>query len=169
MAARKSDRPRDAHGRFLPKEEAEKAEAKATPKEGASSTEAGPSKERADQEITGPSIGPHTKIDHIPPEERLAGHEFSQVDAMGQEKRRGVVGHSYGPSLARQATLYGAFLVIVVALAFGFKLLADELDQPPETVKAEAPWKDSTVEPAPLDFPRYGNPELTTEPGGSSS
>ncbi len=45
-----------------------------------------------------PSIGPNTTFDKRPAEERLAGHEQSDQDAMGLEKRRQVIGGTYGPS-----------------------------------------------------------------------
>lgn len=89
-----------------------------------------------------------------------AQEEPSEVDAMGLDKRRGVVGKSYGASLGRQAALYGIFIVFVAALAFGGKMLADKLDEPPAEIEAKAPWKDSQDAPKPLDFPEYGEPEL---------
>lgn len=98
-----------------------------------------------------PSVGPHTTFEKPPPPtERSAATRASDVDAMGLDKRRQVTGGSYGPSFARQATLYGAFVAIVIALAFGFKLLADELDQPPETNPAQAPWTGNDRPPRPL-------------------
>lgn len=100
-----------------------------------------------------PSVGPNTVVEREPPEERLAKHEQSSVDAMGLDKRREVVGGSYGPSVARQVTLYGVFLLVVAALVIGFVILAGELDQPPEKVEDAAPWADpdaKQVEPSPL-------------------
>jgi hypothetical protein len=104
-------------------------------------------------DTTAPSIGPNTVIEREPPEERLARHEQSDVDAMGLDKRREVVGASYGPSFGKQATLYGVALAIIAAVVFGFILLAGELDKAPETAVDEAPWSDSTAPqepPAPL-------------------
>src|SRR3954468_11505354 len=86
--------------------------------------------DRAEQKITAPSLGPNTVIEREPVEERLARHEQSDVDAMGHDKRRSVVGNSYGPSKARQLVLYGIFLVVVVALVIGGKLLIDAADTP---------------------------------------
>ena len=87
-----------------------------------------------------PSIGPNTKIEYVPPEERLDRDKISDTDAMGLDKRRQVVGGSYGPSLGRQATLYGIFLAVIAALTIGFIVLANQLDKPPETYADEAPW-----------------------------
>jgi hypothetical protein len=101
--------------------------------------------------ITAPSIGPNTVIEREDPEERLARHEQSDVDAMGKDKRRPVVGHSYGPSFGRQATLYGVFLAIAAALVIGFILLANKLDQPPDNIQAKAPWVGNQKPPKPLE------------------
>jgi hypothetical protein len=107
-------------------------------------------KEKEQNQITAPSVGPNTTFDREDPEERLARHEQSEVDAMGLDKRRGVVGQSYGPSFARQAALYGGALAIVAALVIGFILLAGKLDQPPDTVQAKAPWTGTEKAPKPL-------------------
>jgi hypothetical protein len=101
--------------------------------------------------ITAPSIGPNTVIEREDPEERLARHEQSDVDAMGNDKRRPVVGQSYGPSMARQASMYGIFFAVLAAVVIGFILLANKLDQPPETVQAKAPWVGTEKPPKPLE------------------
>jgi hypothetical protein len=72
---------------------------------------------------------------------------------MGLDKRRAVVGGSYSPSIGRQATLYGVFIVVVVALAIGFKLLADKLDEPPANTANEAPWSQSDAPQIPAKQP----------------
>lgn len=112
-----------------------------------------------------PSIGPHTTFKREDPKERLARHEQSDVDAMGLDKRREVVGGSYGPSLARQATLYGAFLLVVGLLVVGAILAVNEFDQPPENEKLEAPWKGTTdpARPPQIDFPRESAPRQVPE------
>jgi hypothetical protein len=96
-----------------------------------------------------PSIGPDTTIEREPVEERLARHDQSSVDAMGRDKRREVVGQSYGPSFARQAALYLIFVAVVVAIAFGVKLLIDNYDQPPNHFAAKAPWAQPGVKQIP--------------------
>jgi hypothetical protein len=116
-----------------------------------------PSDENDASNITAPSIGPNTTISHVPPEDRLDFEKISSVDAMGLDKRRQVGGKRYGASPAKQAAIYGGFLLVMGALLFGGKLLADELDQPPEVQEATAPWAgedDSTVPR--IDFPRQG-------------
>jgi hypothetical protein len=62
-------------------------------------------------------------------------------DATGDDKRRRVVGRSYGPSKPRQAALYGLFLAVVAALLAGGKLLVDALDKPVgRSIPKSAPW-----------------------------
>jgi Rho termination factor, N-terminal domain len=105
--------------------------------------------------IPAPSIGPHTTIEHVPPEERLDLDKISSVDAMGLDKRRQVGGKRYGASPAKQAAVYGGAIAVIVALLIGAKLLTDELDQPPAVQEDTAPWADAEQrQPAPIDFPR---------------
>jgi hypothetical protein len=47
--------------------------------------------------------------------------------------------------------MYGIFLAVLAALVFGGKLLADELDQPPDEVTAEAPWTGNDNAPTDID------------------
>jgi hypothetical protein len=101
----------------------------------------GASADRPEQKISAPSLGPNTVIEHEPVEERLARHEQSEVDAMGRDKRRPVVGQSYGPSKARQLGLYGIFLAVAAALVIGGIILIGKLDTPVgKHVPCSAPW-----------------------------
>lgn len=70
--------------------------------------------------------------------ERQGGH--SDVDAMGQDKHRSVIGHAYGPSKARQFAYYAVFVAFIAALYFGAKIAVDELDKAPTHNAAKAPW-----------------------------
>ncbi len=97
-----------------------------------------------------PSIGPNTTFDKRPPGERLAGHDQSDLDAMGLEKRRQVIGGRYSASLTRQIVTYVIVVVVVIAGAFGLKTLADDLDKPPAKVEDQAPWTGSDEQPAGL-------------------
>jgi hypothetical protein len=106
-------------------------------------------------DITAPSIGPDTTIEHVPPDERLDMDKISDVDAMGLDKRRQVGGQRYGASPAKQLAIYGGALAVIIALVIGAKLLTDELDQPPAVQEDSAPWAEGEQkEPAPIDFPR---------------
>ncbi len=89
-------------------------------------------------------------------EEPAREHEQSNLDAMGLDKRRGVVGEKYGASFAKQATIYGVFLVVLAAVVIGGKLAADELDQGPQVNADTAPWSQADAEqrpPGDIDFP----------------
>ena len=111
-------------------------------------------------DISAPSIGPHTEITFESSEDRLARHDQSDVDAMGLDKRRAVVGGSYSASFAKQATLYGIALAVVVGIVFGGKKLADKLDEPPAQVEVQAPWASPEAAqepPLPIDFPANGD------------
>jgi hypothetical protein len=97
-----------------------------------------------------PSIGPKTTFDKRSADERLAGHEQSDTDAMGLEKRRQVSGGTYGPTKTRQLVTWVIAVVVIGGAAFGLKALADKLDQPPAKVQDQAPWTGSDQKPDPL-------------------
>jgi hypothetical protein len=154
-------RPRDASGRFVSEDDIEAEDRRAPepddpgdrrePDEGA--TEGGDSGAEDISDTPAPSIGPRSVVEREPVEERLARHDQSPVDAVGEDKRRQVKGKTYGPTLARQAALYLVFLVVVVAIGFGVKLLVDHYDQPPKHFAAKAPWAQphvKQVKPKPL-------------------
>lgn len=108
---------------------------------GSDSEDGSEKKGRGEASMTAaPSIGPNTVIERKPPEERLDRDKISDSDAMGKDKRREVVGGSYGPSRTRVFGTFAAFFAIVAALAVGFYFLAQELDAPPSENPDEAPW-----------------------------
>jgi hypothetical protein len=133
---------RKSASRGTARKEAESRRPKTAAKDGnGSSADGGKKRARDESEITAPSLGPGTVIEREPVEERLARHEQSEEDAMGKDKRRKVVGHSYGPSKTRQIVLYGIFLLCLAALFIGGKLLVDALDTPVgKHVPHTAPW-----------------------------
>lgn len=94
-------------------------------------------------------------------EESAPQRDENDLDAMGLDKRRGVVGGQYGVSFGKQATLYGGALAITAALVIGFVLLAKELDKSPETYPDRAPWAtvpsaadNHATDPTRIDFQR---------------
>ena len=106
------------------------------------------------KKVAAPSVGPNTVIEREPVEERLARHEQSEVDAMGLDKRRPVVGQSYGPSKTRQLALYGIFLAVVAALVIGGIILVGKLDTGVgKHVPHSAPWSKpgvNQIKPKPI-------------------
>lgn len=113
-------------------------------------------------EPTAPSIGAKTKIEHIPPEERLEGHEHSTEDAMGLDKRRAVKGETYGPTKTRVIMSFVVFFAIVGVAFVGLLFLVDRLDQPPDTVEAQAPWAAS-------DATERSPTEIDARPDGAAT
>jgi hypothetical protein len=97
----------------------------------------------AGEAAAGPSMGPHTDVSkfHEGREESLekAAHA-SDTDAMGRDKRRQVVGGTYGMTTAKLTVLYATVVAVIAGAAFGLYLLAKDLDQPPEKISTEAPW-----------------------------
>ncbi|HSI79665.1 MAG TPA: hypothetical protein VK919_03335 [Solirubrobacterales bacterium] len=94
---------------------------------------------------------------------RRIDRDSPDLDALGLDKRRTVVGGSYSPSFARQAGIYGAFLAVVAVLVVGAILAVGALDKPRERETATAPWAQPASEqlsPRPLDFPRNGRTEV---------
>ena len=67
-------------------------------------------------------------------------HIGSDKDAMGKDKRRQVVGHSWGPSKGSQLLYYGLAVAFVIALYIGGKVAIDELDKAPANNPDKAPW-----------------------------
>ncbi len=107
----------------------------------------GKGRKHSGSEITGPSLGPNTVIEREPAEERLARHEQSEVDAMGKDKRRAVVGQTYGPTKTRQLALYGLFLAVLAVVVVGGIILIGKLDTGVgKHVPNSAPWSKPGVQ-----------------------
>jgi hypothetical protein len=71
----------------------------------------------------------------------------SDVDAMGQDKRRQVVGHSYGPTRRSQIMFFVAVAAVAVVIVGGWLTLVSIFDKPPTHFQDTAPW--STTETSP--------------------
>ena len=83
--------------------------------------------------------------DWDPPHEQEDESKFSTTDAMGQDKRRTIIGQGYGPSRGRQFLYYGLFTAFVVALVIGASIAIKELDKAPAKDKDVAPWTGTQV------------------------
>jgi hypothetical protein len=77
----------------------------------------------------------------------------SPVDAMGRNKRREVVGHSYGPSARSQLIFFAIVAAIAVAILGGWTLAVATFDQPPDEYPDEAPWSAADAAQAPTRSP----------------
>ena len=81
------------------------------------------------------------------------------LDAMGRDKRRGVVGGQYGATLRKQLTIYGIFVAVVVLLVVGGLTVVSSIDNRERELVDTGPWTEATAtqrEPRDLDFIRNG-------------
>jgi hypothetical protein len=74
----------------------------------------------------------------------------SDVDAMGQDKHRKVVGQRFGASRAKQVAYYGIFVAFVIVAYIGLKTAADHLDKAPAHDTNQAPWSKPGAPDEPL-------------------
>jgi hypothetical protein len=91
------------------------------------------------QRGTAPSAPDLEAIETTHTDEKKIAHA-SDVDAMGQDKRRQIVGHAYGPSKRSQALFFVALGVLIVLLVGGSLAAMAAFDQPPDSYPDEAPW-----------------------------
>ena len=105
-----------------------------------------PSSDKFDEDAPGGASVPADGVgDWDPPHESEDESKFSETDAMGQDKRRTIIGQGYGPSRGRQLLYYGIFVAFLVAAVIGFKIAVDELDKAPAKDKDAAPWTGTQV------------------------
>jgi hypothetical protein len=71
---------------------------------------------------------------------------------MGQDKRRQVVGHSYGPSKRSQVIFFATVAVVVVGVLGGWTLAVAAFDYAPESYPDKAPWS-TAAEQSPTRSP----------------
>jgi hypothetical protein len=89
---------------------------------------------------TAPSAANIEDLEKFEPSEEAKRHEPSTVDAMGQDKRRQVVGHSYGPSRRSQIMFFVAVAAVAVVIVGGWLVLVGLFDKPPTHFKDAAAW-----------------------------
>jgi hypothetical protein len=88
------------------------------------------------------------------------------LDSMGLDKRRQVVGQQYGASVRKQLTVYGVFLAVVVVLAIVFLTVVSNIDNREIPLEDSAPWTEATASqeaPRDIDFPRNGPQDTIPE------
>src|SRR5947199_7028204 len=96
---------------------------------------------------TAPSAANIEDLEKFEASEEAKQHEPSTVDAMGQDKRRQVVGHSYGPSRRSQIMFFVAVAVVLVVIVGGWLALVSAFDKPPEHFPDRAPWSSKVNNP----------------------
>lgn len=87
-----------------------------------------------------PSGVDFSKIEPVEPSEEAKAHTPSDVDAMGQDKRRQVVGHSYGPTKRNQVIFFAAVAAVAAVVLGGWTLAVAAFDTAPESYPDKAPW-----------------------------
>jgi hypothetical protein len=89
---------------------------------------------------TAPSAANIDELEKFEASDEAKRHIPSDVDAMGQDKRRQVVGHSYGPSRRSQIMFFVAVATVAVVVVGGWLVLVGLFDKPPTHFKDSAPW-----------------------------
>ena len=85
--------------------------------------------------------------------DHLVKEGASTVDAMGKDKRREVVGHSYGPSRRSQVMFFAIVGILVVVVLGGWTLAVAAFDQPPDNNPDVAPWSKADADQIPTRSP----------------
>jgi hypothetical protein len=85
--------------------------------------------------------------------DHLVKEGASTTDAMGKDKRRQVVGHSYGPSRRSQLIFFAIVGVGLVVILGGWTLAVAAFDQPPDSNPDKAPWSAADAAQIPTRSP----------------
>jgi hypothetical protein len=81
------------------------------------------------------------------------------VDAMGLDRRRPVVGMQYGATVRKQLLVYGVFLAVVAVVVVVFLTVVSNVDNKEIPLEDTAPWTAANASqeaPRDIDFPRNG-------------
>jgi hypothetical protein len=114
---------------------------------------------------TAPSAADIDELEKFEPSEEAKQHTPSTVDAMGQDKRRAVVGQGYGPSRRTQVVFFVAVAVLLVVVVGGWLALVSAFDNPPDKIEAEAPWSKQAAD-AELAAEQQATPVTPLSPCG---
>ncbi|MGH2984903.1 MAG: hypothetical protein ACRDK5_11755 [Solirubrobacterales bacterium] len=116
-------------------------------------------------------VEPETDRDSDAVDECEREAEPSRVDAMGQDKRRQVVGHSYGPSRRSQMMFFGIVAAVIVIVLGGWTLAVAAFDTAPESYPDKAPWSAADAQQKPTRSPSgpCGEPGNVYPPPADSS
>ena len=94
------------------------------------------------------------------------GASSGDVDAMGLDRRRPVVGQQYGATVRKQLLVYGIFIAVVVALVIVFLTVVSNVDNKEIPLEDTAPWTAANASqeaPRDIDFPRNGPQDTIPE------
>jgi hypothetical protein len=96
---------------------------------------------------TAPSAADNEKLEEFDTSEEAKHKQPSEVDAMGQDKRRQVVGHTYGPTGRSQIKFFVAAAAVLVVIVGGWLTLVALFDNPPTHFSDRAPWSKTLTSP----------------------
>ena len=114
---------------------------------------------------TAPSAADIDELEKFEASEEAKAHQPSPVDAMGQDKRRQVVGHSYGPSRRSQVLFFVIVAAIVVVIVGGWLAAVSAFDTIPDELPDEAPWSKPAATPE-LQAQQQATPKPVDTPCG---
>lgn len=83
----------------------------------------------------------------------------SDLDAMGNDKRRPVIGQQYGASARKRLIVYGIAVTVLVLVVVAFLTVISGVDERKIALKETAPWSASGAPqeaPRDVDFQRNG-------------
>ncbi|MCB0866237.1 MAG: hypothetical protein KDB58_11020 [Solirubrobacterales bacterium] len=112
--------------------------------------------------VEGSGYGPIEGRRHGPVEGR------SKVDAMGNDKRRAVIGEQYGATVRKRLLVYGAVVAVIFVAVVAFLTVVTNYDNRDQPLKNTAPWavSDNTEPPRDVDFKANG-PRVCPRPCAS--
>lgn len=87
------------------------------------------------------------------------GDGRSDLDLMGQDKRRTVVGGQYGATVRKQLTVYGIFIALVVGVGYAAITVVGNIDGAEIPLEDTGPWTlgaGAEDPPRDVDFPCNG-------------
>lgn len=87
------------------------------------------------------------------------GENRSETDAMGNDKRRVVIGQQYGATLRKRLLVYGAVVAFIAVVAIVFLTVVTNYDNRDMPLKDTAPWTQAGASQSPprdADFKANG-------------
>lgn len=103
-------------------------------------------------------------------EDRQGDPPHGDLDAIGNDKRREVVGRQYGATVRKRLLVYGAVVAVVVVVIVAFLTVISGYDNRDQPVRNTAPWASAadTKPPRDVDFKVNGpHPGLCPAPCNS--
>ena len=96
------------------------------------------------------------------------GANSTDLDAMGNDKRRAVIGQQYGATVRKRLLVYGAVVGVIAVLVIVFLTVVTGYDNRDQPLKDTAPWAtaDNTDPPRDVDFKANG-PRVCPKPCSS--